>query len=153
MRKARTQAFRQAPWRNFRQSTGNTLLGLVALLVMAGMYLAVNGRLAAAGRELLNLERRRAELLRETTTLASQLADLTSPQKLLERAASMGFHPAHAKDTEYIVIEGYLPPAGFRAPAPIGSPVGPSGGLSPAYTETLADWVLRAVEQVRGTDG
>jgi hypothetical protein len=153
VRKARTQAFRQAPWRNFRQSTGNTLLGLVALLVMAGMYLAVNGRLAAAGRELLTLERRRAELLRETTTAASQLADLTSPEKLLERASSMGFHPAHAKDTEYIVIEGYLPPAGFRAPAPLGSPVGPSGGLSPAYTETLADWVLRAVEHVRGTDG
>ena len=150
MRKARTQAFRQAPWRNFRQSTGNTLLGLVALLVLAGMYLAVNGRLADAGRELLTLEGRRADLLRETTILASQVADLTSPERLLERASSMGFHPAHAKDTEYVVIEGYTPPAAFRAPAPLGSPVQPSGGLSPAYTETLAEWVLRTVEMVRG---
>jgi hypothetical protein len=150
VRKARTQAFRQAPWRDFRQSTGNTLLGLVALLVLAGMYLAINGRLADAGRQLLTLEKRRSELLRETTIIASQLADLTSPERLMERAASMGFHPAHAKDTEFIVIEGYTPPAGFRAPAPLGSPVEPSGGLSPAYTETLADWVLRTVERVRG---
>jgi hypothetical protein len=150
VRKARTQAFRQAPWRNFRQTTGNTLLGLVTLLVLAGMYLAVNGRLASAGRELLRLEERRAELVRETTVLASQLADQTSPERLLERAASMGFHPAHAKDTEYVVIEGYVPPSGFRAPPPLGSPVAPSGGLSPAYTETLADWVLRVVERVRG---
>jgi hypothetical protein len=126
------------------------LLGLVALLVLAGMYLAVNGRLADAGRELLGLESRRAELLRDTTTLASQLADLTSPERLLERASSMGFHPAHAKDTEFVVIDGYTPPPAFRAPAPLGSPVGPSGGLSPAYTETLAEWVLRTVEQVRG---
>lgn len=150
MRKARTQAFRQAPWRNFRQSTGRSLLGLVALLVLAGMYLAVNGRLADAGRELLRLESRRSELLRDTTSLASQLADLTSPERLLERASSMGFHPAHAKDTEFVVIDGYVPPPAFRAPAPLGSPVGPSGGLSPAYTETLAEWVLRTVEQVRG---
>jgi len=150
VRKARTQAFRQAPWRNFQQSTGNTMLGVVALLVLAGMYLAVNGRLAAAGRELLSLESRRTELLRQTTMLASQVADLTSPERLLERASSLGFHPAHAKDTEYVVIDGYAPPPGFRAPAPLGSPVGPSGGLSPAYTETLAEWVLRTVEQVRG---
>ena len=150
MRSARTQAFRQAPWRNFRQFTGNTLVGLVGLLVLAGMYLAVNSRLAEAGRELLTYEAKRAELLRQTTLLASQVADLTSPERLLERASSMGFHPAHAKDTEFIVIEGYQPPSGFRAPPPLGSPVQPKGGLSPAYTETLAEWMLRTVERVRG---
>jgi hypothetical protein len=126
------------------------LLGLVGLLLLAGMYLAVNSRLADAGRDLLTLEDRRAELIRDTTQLASQLADLTSPERLLERAASIGFHPAHAKDTEFIVIEGYQPPAGFRAPPPLGSPVQPAGGLSPAYTETLAEWVVRTVERVRG---
>ena len=150
MRKARTQAFRQAPWRDLRQSTGNTLLGLVAMLVLAGMYLAVNARLTTAGRELLELENRRANLVRDTSQLASQLADLTSPERMLERASSIGFHPAHTKDTEYVVIQGYRLPAGFHAPPPVGSPVEPSGGLSPAYTETLAEWVLRAVEQVRG---
>jgi hypothetical protein len=150
VRKARTQAFRQAPWRDIRQSTGNTLLGVVALLVLAGMYLAVNARLAAAGRRVLELEDRRESLLRATSQLASQLADLTSPQRMMERAASIGFHPAHAKDLEYVVIQGYVPPAPFQAPPPIGSPVGPSGGLSPAYTETLAEWFLRTVQQLRG---
>ena len=150
MRKARTQAFRQAPWRILQQSTGNTLLGMVALLVLAGMYLAVNARLADAGRELLRLEGRRAELMRATALFGAALADLTTPQRMLERAASLGFHPAHAKDLEYVVIDGYVAPAGFRAPRPIGSPVMPSGGLSPAYTETLADWMVRMVELVRG---
>jgi len=150
VRNARTQAFRQAPWRILRQSAGSTLLGLVALLLVAGMYLAVSARLAAAGRVLLDLEDRRAELIRETTRLGAQLADLTSPERMVERAASMGFRPAHPKDTEYIVIEGYVEPEGFRAPPPIGSPVQPSGGLSPAYTETLAEWVIRVVAQLRG---
>jgi hypothetical protein len=150
VRKARTQAFRQAPWRILQQSTGNTLLSMVALLVLAGMYLAVNARLADAGRELLALEARRSDLMRATTQLGATLADLTTPQRMLERAASLGFHPAHPKDTEYVVIEGYHPPEGFRAPPPIGSPVMPSGGLSPAYTETLADWTIRMVELLRG---
>jgi hypothetical protein len=148
--RARTQAFRQAPWRIARQSTGRTLLGLVALLVLAGMYLAISARLAEAGRELLQFEDRRTELIRETSVLGATLADLTTPKRMLERAASLGFHPAHAKDIEYIVIDGYVPPAGFRAPPPIGSPVTRSGGLSPAYTETLAEWLVRAVEEMRG---
>ena len=150
MRTGRRQAFRQAPWRILQQSTGNTLLGLVALLVIAGMYLAVNARLAQAGRELLSLEERRADLMRETARLGATLADLTTPQRMLERAAALGFQPAHANDLEFVVIEGYAVPEGFRAPAPIGSPVMPSGGLSPAYTETLADWALRMVELLRG---
>lgn len=150
MRQARTQAFRQAPWRIARQSTGRTLLGLVVVLVVAGMYLAVNARLAEAGRELLRLEDRREELIRETSVLGATLADLTTPNRMLERAASMGFHPAHAKDIEYLVIEGYAPPSGFHAPAPIGSPVAQRGGLSPAYTETLAEWMVRLVEEIRG---
>ncbi len=120
------------------------------MLVLAGMYLAVNARLADAGRVLLGLEDTRAEMMRQTGNLGAQLADLTSPQRMMERAASLGFHPAHAKDLEYVVIEGYASPRGFDAPPPIGSPVMPSGSLSPAYTETLADWTLRMVEIVRG---
>ena len=150
MKRARTQAFRQAPWRIARQSTGSSLLGIVAILVVAGMYLAVSARVAQAGRELLRLEGRREELMRQTSVQGAQLADLTTPERLFERASSIGFHPAHAKDIEYIVIDGYVPPSGFRAPAPIGSPVERQGGLSPAYTETLAEWLIRAVEHVRG---
>jgi hypothetical protein len=69
---------------------------------------------------------------------------------MLERAATLGFEPAHADDLEYLVLDGYSIPDGFHAPPPIGSPVSPSGGLSPAYTETLADWALRTVEFLRG---
>lgn len=150
MKRARTHAFRQAPWRVVRQSAGSTLLGLVALLVVAGLYLAVNARLAEAGRDLLRLESRRAELHRETSRFEAQLADLTTPQRMMARAASIGFQPAHAKDIEYIVLEGYVRPAGFTAPPPLGSPVGHAAGLSPAYTETLSDWVIRLVERLRG---
>lgn len=150
VKRARTQAFRQAPWRIARQSTGRTLLSLVILLVVAGMYLAVSARLADAGRELLQLEDRREDLIRETSVLGATLADLTTPKRMLERATSIGFKPAHAKQVEYLVIEGYVAPDGFHAPPPIGSPVAMQGGLSPAYTETLAEWVVRAVGHLRG---
>lgn len=145
-----TQATRQAPWRLQVRTTSNTMLGLVALLVVGALYLAVNSRLARAGREVLNLEAERAELVRRSGELTGRLADLTTPKRMLERAASLGFHSAHPKDIQYLVVEGYAPPPGFVAPRPIGNLPAPRGGLSPAYTETLGEWLQRLLAGVRG---
>ena len=145
-----TQATRQAPWRLQVRTTSNTMLGLVALLVVGALYLAVNARLARAGREVLRLEVERAELVRRSGELTGRLADLTTPKRMLERAASLGFRGAHTNDIQYLVVEGYAPPPGFVAPRPIGNPPRPRGGLSPAYTETLGEWVQRLLAGVQG---
>ncbi|HET7010110.1 MAG TPA: hypothetical protein VFI11_04990 [Anaerolineales bacterium] len=145
-----TQATRQAAWRLQVRTTSNTMLVLVGVLVVSALYLAVNARLARAGRELLDLQAHRAELARQAGDLTGRLADLTTPKRMLERASSLGFQPAHAKDIEYLVVDGYSPPPGFVAPRPIGSPPQPRGGLSPAYTETLGEWLQRMLSGIRG---
>ena len=150
LRRYPTQATRQAPWRLHVRTTSTTMLGLVALLVVGALYLAVNARLARAGREVLRLEEARAELVRQAGEYTGRLADLTTPKRMLERASSLGFHPAHPKDLEFVVLDGYTPPTDFVAPRPFGSPPAARGTLSPAYTETLGEWLQRLLAGIRG---
>jgi len=150
LRRYPTQATRQAPWRLHVRTTSTTMLGLVALLVVGALYLAVNARLARAGREVLRLEEARAELVRQAGEYTGRLADLTTAKRMLERASSLGFHPAHPKDLEFVVLDGYTPPTDFVAPRPFGSPPAARGTLSPAYTETLGEWLQRLLAGIRG---
>lgn len=133
----------QAPWRLQLRSVGGTMLWLIVLVVIAGLYLGVNSKMANAGREIMNMEAGRAVLQRENAELYTRLAGLTSPQHMLERALAMGFRPARPDEIEYVVVEGYdgVPP--FVAPRPSGSSKEGRGSLSPAYTETLGDWLSR----------
>ncbi len=143
MRNRRRHAQPQAQWRVRIRSTSSTLLWVVALLIVGSMYLAVNAKLAQAGRQVINLERRKDELLRANASLAAQLAELTTPEQMWARAAALGFHPAGPAEVEYLKVEGYVPPTPFVAPRPpAASPRGP-GALSPAYTETLGEWLAR----------
>jgi len=137
------QAFRQAPWRVEMRSAGGTMLGLTALLIIGGMYLTVSSKVAQAGRQLMTLEVRRQELLQGNADLHANLAELTTPERLLERARSLGFKPAGPNEIEYIEVEGYAPQPAFVAPRPLGSLEPGSTGLSPAFTETLGAWLSR----------
>jgi hypothetical protein len=123
--------------------TGGAALPVVALLVVSGMYLAVNAKVADAGREVLTLEQRHEDLERVNAELTSLLAQTTSPQRMMERATSMGFRPAMPGEIEYVVVPGVIRPAEFVAPSPtISSQLG-EAGLSPAFTETLGEWLTR----------
>jgi len=139
----RIQAFKQAPWRTQIRLTGGSMLPLIALLIVGGMYLAVNARRAQAGRQVLVLQRKQAELERINADLTATLAELTSPERMLERALSLGYRPAEPGDVEYILVEGYPGPPEFVAPRPPASSSMGEGTLSPAYTETLGEWLLR----------
>lgn len=139
----RKPAFRQAPWRLQVRLTGGVALPVVGLLVVAGMYLTVNAKVAEAGRRVLVLERRREELERTNAQMLTELAQMTSPQRLLERAASMGFQPAQPDEIEYLPVPGWTPPPAFHAPAPPGSGLSTATGLSPAFTETWGEWLSR----------
>ncbi|TET86218.1 MAG: hypothetical protein E3J37_00195 [Anaerolineales bacterium] len=139
----RIQAFKQAPWRTQIRLTGGTMLPLIALLIVGGMYLAVNARRAQAGRQVLVLQQEQAELERMNADLTAMLAELTSPEQMLERALSLGYRPAKPGEVEYILVEGYPGPPVFVAPRPPASSNMGEGMLSPAYTETLGEWLLR----------
>ncbi len=127
------------------RSAGGTMLWMTALLIIGGMYLTVSSKVAQAGREVLTLESRRQELLQSNADMRAQLAELTTPERLLERAASLGFKPAGPDDIDYIEVDGYTPQPAFVAPRPLGSLEPGPTGLSPAYTETLGAWLSRLV--------
>ncbi|MFA9406089.1 MAG: hypothetical protein ACERKX_09770 [Anaerolineales bacterium] len=143
MPRRKEQAFKQAPWRTKVSMTGRTVLPLIAMLVVGGMYLAVNSRLAKTGQRVLILQNEIAELQRRNAELTATLASLTTPDLMWERALELGFHPATKEEVEYIIIENYIPPETFVAPLPPSSGETHRSGLSPAYTETLGDWLSR----------
>ena len=143
MMERRKPAHRQAPWRLQVRLTGGAALPVVGLLVVAGMYLAVNAKVAEAGRRVLVLEQRQSELERVNAEMLTQLALMTSPQRLLERASSMGFQPAMPEEIEYLPVPGWMPPPEFVAPSPPGSGLSTAVGLSPAFTETWGEWLSR----------
>lgn len=133
-------------WRPTLRSTGGTLLLVIALLGVGGMYLAVNAKVAEAGRRVLMLEARRQDLQQLHADLTSQLARLTAPEVMMARAIELGFRPARPDQVEYLVVEGYRPPDPFVAPRPPASGKAGVGRLSPAYTETLGEWMQRVVK-------
>ena len=119
------------------------MLLVIVILVVSGVYLAVNARLAKAGRDVLSLEKQRSELLRVTSELSADLATRTAPETMMARAASLGFHAAQPEDVLFLTVDGYMPPADFVAPRPPSAPDDVQAMLSPAYTETLGEWLMR----------
>lgn len=139
----RFQAFKQAPWRVQIRLTSGSMLPLIALLIIGGMYLAVNARHARAGRHVLELQSQQAELLRYNAEMGATLAEMTSPERMYQRALGLGFRYAYPAEIEYILLDNYMPPQQFIAPRPPASTNPGEGMLSPAYTETLGEWFLR----------
>lgn len=138
-----TQAIKQGSWRTQVRITSRTILPVIALFLIAGLYLAVNARVAREGRKVLELQSQMDELDRQTAELRSNLAELTTPSRMLEQALEMGFRPAEMSDMLYVVVPGYQPIEPFVAPEPPSSLSAREGGLSPAYTETLGEWMSR----------
>lgn len=109
------------------------------------MYLAVNAAVAEAGRKVLILESQREELMQRNAELTSQLARLMAPETMMARALEMGFRPARPAEIDYLVVDGYEPPEEFVAPQPPLEGQGEDGGLSPSYSETIGDWLSKAI--------
>ena len=139
------QAFKQAPWRLQILNTSRTALWIVGLVVLGGVYLAVNAKVARAGRELLVLERRHESLVRLNGELNATYAGLISPEVMMERAAYLGFRPALPNELHYLTVDGIEINYEFEAPRPLRSKEERHSMLSPSYTETLGEWLSRFV--------
>ncbi len=149
VKKRRKQAFKLTPWRSQLRITSRTVLTAIVLLIIGGLYLAVNARVARSGRSVLVMQSERAELQRQIAELTATFAELTTPERMLERALELGFRPAELGDIEYVVVPGYVSAEPFIAPKPPNSTTERDGGLSPAYTETLGDWISRLASPER----
>ncbi len=139
----RPQASRRTGWRLAVRSTSRAVLLVITLLCVGGMYLAVSAKVADAGRQVLTLESHKRDLLQANKQLTAQLAELTAPERMMARAIALGFRPATPDEIQYLKVPGYEPPAPFVAPRPPASTEGSAAMLSPAYTETLGEWLTR----------
>lgn len=136
------RAFRQAPWRQQTQLLAGLFIGLMVLLVVGGLYLAVASRAGNAGRDLQNLEARKAELIRSNDQLRAELAELRSMTRLANRALELGFAPAVNDQVHYLAVPNYppaVPAQAAAAPAP----------AQPAALSAV-DWLGQTLRQILG---
>jgi cell division protein FtsL len=132
------QKYRQAPWRVQRQWLGLFLLGVVAVAMVAAVYLNVTARAALAGREIQFLEADIEENQRINADLETKRASLTSAETMRERALALGFEPAEEEDMVYVAVAGYVPPAAVDLSEKDAQPAAPV--IMPEYTQSLLEW-------------
>jgi cell division protein FtsL len=136
-----TQAYSLTPWRKQVQGIGLFLAILVVCALTAGIYLNVTARAATVGRQIQRLRNQIEEVEQNIADKESKLASLTSAVEMERRAQELGFRPARFDEIVYIEVPGYTgrhsvtlasPPQNF-------APVSPA--LSPAFTQSLLDWI------------
>ena len=137
-------AYKIAPWRVQRQWIGNALLVVVALAMIATLYLDVTSQAAIAGREIQDLTASISTSQQASADLQTQLASLTSVQVMEQRALEIGFRPMKTQEAEYLVVPGYsvLEPKILSS-----APVLQLSKLTipPEYNESLLVWLDKKI--------
>ncbi len=147
------QSYAQAPWRKQLQIIGLFSLGLVALALVAGIYLTVSARAAAVGRDIQEKQRSITALDREIEDLQAQLALILSSAEMEARARKLGFEPLAPDQIIYLDIPGFAErPTAELAPASQRS-APPAPGLPPEYTESLFTWLQRYMNEAYASLG
>ena len=137
------QSQQQVLWRNVIQSTGSTLLWVLILLVLGGLYLSVNAKAASAGRIVLNFEAELEAMKLTHSEIKARHAVATSPQRMSEQASSLGFGPAELNDIRFSNTSWAPHKLSFQAPVPRSVRELRETMVSPAFTETLVDALKR----------
>jgi hypothetical protein len=133
-------AYKIAPWRVQRQWLGNALLAVVALAMIAALYLDVTSQAAIAGREIQDLTAAITVNQQMSADLQTQLAALTSATAMEQRALELGFRPLKPDEVEYLAVPGYSAPRPeILSAAPQPQLSAPS--IAPEYTQSLLDWL------------
>jgi len=133
-------AYKIAPWRVQRQWIGTVLLAVVALAMVATLYLDVTSQAAIAGREIQDLTVAITVSQQVSGDLETQLASLTSATVMEDRALELGFRPMQPEEVEYLVVPGYFEPE----PSILSSAQLPqlsALSIPPEYNESLFDWM------------
>ena len=142
-------AYRMAPWRIQRQWIVNFMLCVVALAMVAALYLDVTAQAAIAGRQIQGLAQETTAVQQDSADLQTQLATLTSARVMEQRAEDLGYTPVDPETLEYLVVPGYTrPQADILAVIP--QPVMSAPSLSPKYTQSLLDWLDEQLQNLGG---
>jgi hypothetical protein len=137
-------AYKIAPWRVQRQWIGSALLMVVALAMIATLYLDVTSQAAIAGREIQDLTAAITISQQVSGDLQTQLATLTSAGVMEQRALELGFRPMKSGEAEYLVVPGYF---ALEPDILSSAPILQLSALTvpPEYNESLLDWVDKKI--------
>jgi hypothetical protein len=95
------------------------LIGLVALIGL--IYLGQSGQATMTGRRAQDLQDQLIRIRRENAQLEVDIAQLTLPARIADRAHIIGFRPATISQTVFVVVKNYpmdaKPAAGPTTPA------------------------------------
>ena len=149
------QKVRQAHWRVQRQWIGLFLLGLVIVSMVAGLYLNVTVRATLAGREIQTIQSDLLDNGRKNSDLEIQLAELNSVESRQKRAEALDFQPANPEDITYITVPGYGPASAVDMSETVSASPEPTQNFrpQPEYTESLFDWIARALASSASSGG
>ncbi len=147
------QAYRQAPWRTQLQWSGLFLLGLVAAVCVAVVYLNISAQAATAGLEIQTLEAAKETSQRKIADARNKLALLTSQDVMEKRAEDLGFVDTDATTSTYLVVKGYP----GRQPIVLAPPPSPDmikrPVIKPGYTQSLWEWLFQGILSFNDTTG
>ena len=143
-----SQAFKQAPWRSQIQFVGLFLLGLVVVLLVAGVYLSISGQAAEAGLDTYNLNYERRSLERNIADYKAQLALISSSAVMEARAKSMGFEVADPDNVVYATVPGYTGRQTAILAPPPGITETQSAVVKTEYRESLWDWLFQGINRL-----
>ena len=101
------QAYRQAPWRNQLKWIATFLLGVIVIVLVAGLYLSISAQSVAIGLEIQAKNQDKIVYEQDIADLNNQLGDLTSGPAMLARAKELHYDYVNPSDIEYILVQGY----------------------------------------------
>ena len=111
------------------------LVGLVALLGL--IFLGQNGQATLTGHRAQDLQTQLQRIQRENAQLEFEIAQLSMPSRIADRARALGFRPATLSQTVFVVVKNYptesKPVAATTAPTPA-----PSNDLTMLWNNLLS---------------
>jgi hypothetical protein len=145
------RAYKQAPWREQTRLLAIGLASVFGLMAMLGLFIFTGAQAAEAGLRVQSLIRERDHWLRRLEAQEADLAQKQSEEWMRKRAEELGFVPATAEELEYLVVA--------VVPADPPTPPSPTSflyteddvAISPAYRETLLEWILRLIQGLVGS--
>ena len=133
-------AYKQAPWRVQRQYVGAFLLVVIALALVAALYLDLSSRTTLAGREIQELQAEITVTQRSNADLETELANLTASSVMQQRALELGYRPVKPGELDYVFVPGYSNPEPDILLAAVDSTFH-SYALPEVYSQSLIEWL------------
>ena len=130
------------------QWIGLFLLALVVLAALAGLYLNINSKAAAAGRHIQSLESDIEESNNRIAELTTDLAEVQSTERMMTRARELGFTQINPQTAIYLEVPGYVPDDELVLAPPRADIIEDTPIIQSAYKASLWDWFLQNIWQV-----